>query len=520
MANRLLRTLHGGMLMDDHTRRRITDDSIDSHARDSVVTTEIPLPRLIKAEVNLLRLPLFALHTKGLRTLDGIECHGTVTRNGQTHKFLLRATRNTDTLYPGPLARAAHQAFLSIATDEIQQRGHVENPIGWRWRDLFRRMQAPASGRAIIRTKAAIESTRGLLIRSNYAIYSKAQGELINHRQDDLSLYDRITFAGSRLSDGTVADANYLWFSSWYLENLNALYTAPLDYDLWLYLNKRMPIASRLYEFLLVNFYSGAPMLRINYPNLAQFLPVTPKQYLSEAQRQLNPAFHLLKSTKIISSVPWTMSKYGVPQVNIHRGQRLTATYDRGQITFPFMEEEFPKDIEVKELRNLRPPEWQLVADFYRLWSDDTNPRPTNKELQQARGYIEQYGTRKAKALIPLVTKRLRLKFPDAKTFGATRRYIPDSANYYDKEQKGRERIRQEELQRKKEAEEQDRKLEQERETLDEWTPKWDQAPQHDKGAIRDEFLAKNPYLKRSPKMLERFCVLKYAEQHATAKVE
>ena len=32
--------------------------------------------RSLKAEVNLLRLPLFALHTKGLSTLDGLECQG------------------------------------------------------------------------------------------------------------------------------------------------------------------------------------------------------------------------------------------------------------------------------------------------------------------------------------------------------------------------------------------------------------------------------------------------------------
>ena len=37
-------------------------------------------PRFIKAEANLLRLPLFALSTKGLRTLDGIECRDTIRR--------------------------------------------------------------------------------------------------------------------------------------------------------------------------------------------------------------------------------------------------------------------------------------------------------------------------------------------------------------------------------------------------------------------------------------------------------
>src|SRR3954464_9497154 len=91
------------------------------------------IPRFIKAEANLLRLPLFALQTKGLRSLDGIECRGTISRGGETHQFVLRASRSTSTLYPGPLSRAAHLAFLSLATE----RGlPLENPITWTWRDL------------------------------------------------------------------------------------------------------------------------------------------------------------------------------------------------------------------------------------------------------------------------------------------------------------------------------------------------------------------------------------------------
>src|SRR5256714_12888375 len=87
-------------------------------------------PRLVRAEANLLRLPLFALHTKGLKTLDGIECRGRITRDGQTHQFTFRATRNTATLYPGPLARAAHLAFLSLLT---QKGVPIDNPITWSW---------------------------------------------------------------------------------------------------------------------------------------------------------------------------------------------------------------------------------------------------------------------------------------------------------------------------------------------------------------------------------------------------
>lgn len=75
-----------------------------------------------------------------------------------------------------------------------------------------------------------------------------------------------------------------------YLQNLNALFTAPLDYHLWRLLDAQSPIASQLYEFLFLNFYSGRLVMRINYETLAQFLPVRFKQYFSDAKQQMSHA--------------------------------------------------------------------------------------------------------------------------------------------------------------------------------------------------------------------------------------
>src|SRR5206468_2868571 len=118
-------------------------------------------------------------------------------------------------------------------------------------------------------------------------------------------------FVNSRMPDGSIADSNYVWLADWYLANLNTLFTAPLDYDLWRYLDQRSPIASRLYEFLLLNFYSGTPLLRINYPNLAQYLPIRPEKYFSDAKRQLDPAGKLLMLMDITETVDWAKTKTG-----------------------------------------------------------------------------------------------------------------------------------------------------------------------------------------------------------------
>lgn len=474
------------------------------------------LPRFVRAEANLLRLPLFALHTKGLKTLDGIECRGTTTRDGQTHEYVFRATRNTATLYPGPLARAAHLALLSIATE----RGlPLENPIPWKWRDLTRRIGIAPSGRTVLHLKAALQSTALLGIHSEYAVYAKPEGRLLRTQEEALHLYERVAFVGSPLPDGGVADANYLWLADWYLQNLNALFTAPIEYDLWRSLDAKSSIASRLYEFLLLNFYSGAPVLRINYENLVPLLPVRPEQYRSEAMRQLGPALTLLTAAAVLRRAEWAESKHGIGQLHLYRGDRVSPPAHPPHAALGFTEEECAGAVQVTELRNLKSPEWSLVADFYRLWSGQANARPTAKELAQARDLLAAHGPAKAKALIPLVVKRMRQKWPGAKTFGAVARYLPEVTREYDREQQARERLQAEEEQLRKERQAQERTHEDNRRFVAQWTPVWDSLPASEQEAIRAAVAASNRYLPRDGSFFHRLCLKELAARRGRASV-
>jgi hypothetical protein len=103
----------------------------------------------------------------------------------------------------------------------------LQNPITRSWRDLCRRMGVSGSGRAVERMKAAIRSTRGLLISSQSAIYSKSAGKMIRTQERDLGLDDEVAFYSETLPDGSVAETNHLGLADWYLANINALFTAP-----------------------------------------------------------------------------------------------------------------------------------------------------------------------------------------------------------------------------------------------------------------------------------------------------
>ena len=188
------------------------------------------------------------------------------------------------------------------------------------------------------------------------------------------------------------AETNAVWFADWYLENLNALYSAPLDYRLWQMLDRKSPIASRLYEFLLFNFHTGTPLVRINYPNLAQLLPIRPEHYLSDAKRQMESAFNLLSSAGIIASAEWLDSKSGSPQLVFHRGYKLALPLPQCQPPPAHPMDESQSVVTVTEMRNPQTPEQGIVREFYKLWSGDTFTKPSSKELTVARDLLERYG--------------------------------------------------------------------------------------------------------------------------------
>lgn len=475
-----------------------TTTAIDSR------TGDVDRSSIIRAEANLLRLPLFALTTKGLRNLDGIECSGRIHRDGQTIQFRYSASRNTATFYPGPLARNAHLAFLSMLTE----RGlSASEPLTWTWSDLCRRMNVSTSGPIITKLKRSITATAGLLIHSESAIYSKPDGKPIETREEALHLYERVVFAGSMMPDGRVADANYLWLSDWYRANLDAFFTAPLDYALWKHLEEKSAIASRMYEFLLLNFH-GTDELRINYETLVKYLPLKSEAYLSQAKQQLGGALELLAENGLVRLVGWEPSQTGLALLHLGKGERFAKLPTGNPIAIP---ERFDagEAVEVKEIRGQHPPEWHLVSDFYREWTKQAFARPTSKELALARQLITEMGATRASAVVRSCIKLLRDKWPDAKAFAAITKYLPEAISEM---RKAEDRKAFDKADAVREAAEAERKAE-EAKRLTAAKALWAGLAEPKREAIRERVRQSQPKSleEKRPELFERFCLREFA---------
>lgn len=458
---------------------------------------------IIRAEANLLRLPLFALSTKGLRNLDGIECSGRIHRDGQTVQFRYSATRNTATLYPGPLARNAHLAFLSMLTERGTS---AAEPLTWTWSELCRRMNVSLSGSIIAKLKNSISATAGLLIHSESAIYSKPDGKPIVTRQEALHLYERVAFAGSTMPDGRVADANYLWLSDWYRANLDAFFTAPLDYGLWKSLEQKSAVASRLYEFLLLNFH-GTDELRINYETLVKYLPLKSETYLSQAKQQLGGALELLAENGLVRLVGWEPSQSGLALLHLGKGERFARLPAGKEMAIP-ARFDTSDAVEVKEIRGQHPPEWHLVCEFYREWTKQSFARPTSKELAMARQLIVELGATKAVAAVRICLRLLKDKWPDAKAFAAITKYLPEAIDEL-RRIDGRKAI--EKADAARDAADMERRAE-EAKRLASAQAHWDALGENDREAVRARVRQSQPKMLEAnrPELFERFCVREF----------
>jgi hypothetical protein len=463
--------------------------------------------QVVRVEANFLRLPLFTLDNKHMRSMDGIRCEGTFRRGGKSYAFSFAVTRNTATYYPGPLARSAHFALLSMATEMGLP---IHNPLTFTWRGLCARMQVQASGQMVAALRSALTATKGLMIESRAALFSKEADTPIStdDRTKIISLYDEVEFHGFARPDGSTADINAVWFSTWYLENLNALYSGPLDYALWRSLNEKSLIASRLYEFLFFKFYGGRDFLRFNYPTLVQFIPVRAERYLSLAKKQLQPAFDSLIAARILSKVQWIESSGGLPQLLLFRGPQLAG---RSVTVEPV--EIGDEDFTLDRIEDIPLPERQLVSAFHEAWGN-SGFTPSKAELDLARVLLAKHGQEAMQELLPKAVKRLKLKWAGAKSFCAIDRYMPE---IIDEWQRAKRRVHREQQEQQRHEESRKHAVQQ---AQDQAVLKalWEGLTPAEQEDIRACVLKRNPRsLKKHPTLVERFCLAELAIRNGIA---
>ena len=268
---------------------------------------EIDLPKIIKSETNFLVLPFFALSRKSLSKKLETEYRDIAKRGDQKVEIIWNVSANPKYGYPGPFDREVHKAVEQIISEILKEKGEIKNPIPLRsLYNICKRIEIDeTAGKNYRMVKKALEKIKLTNIKSVGTFYSKEGKRWVD---DNFSLYERIVFRGKELLNGEIADDNYLFLGSWYLQSLNSYHTKSIDYTYWRSLKSK--IGSRLYEILGVKFYGvrnkKEDFIRYKYSTLCQLLPVTPYRFISDAKRQLNSGNDELKDSGFISKYTWS----------------------------------------------------------------------------------------------------------------------------------------------------------------------------------------------------------------------
>ncbi|MCH7727030.1 MAG: hypothetical protein IH991_11180 [Planctomycetes bacterium] len=397
---------------------------------------------IIQVEANLLGLPFFALAKKDRLHRQAIEVIGTRTKeDGTSESFRLRVSRNTDHGFPGVLSRRVHFGFLDILAGQPRP---IQNPITWTWRGLHQRMGVTYGGRdSIARMKEAIHDTASAYIKTNCALMAKSGDDKapLPDRETGYHLYDKVVFVNDVLPDGSVADRNAVWFSDWYLANLNAFYSGPLNRSLWRELEAERPTASRLYEILQYKCCKDIPVLKINYATLAPLIPVRIESAFTKAQEQLNPAFEALGKRHVVRRIEWTVGKSGNTLLHIYPGPALKRNFfAASQVTAtPRTVLDFDS-VHVCEVFDRQTREQKLVSRYHALRFGRSRYQPAACELKVAREKIEAHGESLLNRVLPKVTKRMEEEFPKGKYFNAASKFIDQAVEAHQQDQQARAR--------------------------------------------------------------------------------
>ena len=130
-----------------------------------------------------------------------------------------------------------------------------------------------------------------------------------------------------------------------------------------------------------------------------------------------------------------------------------------------------------------------------------------------ARELIERHGRTKLHGLLPLVVKRLKDDWPDAKTFSAIARYLPEVNAEHERKQAAIQREKERNLQEQMSRRRQERSRDEQRKLVAQWRPAWEALSGDDRQRIEETVRTKWPYVARLPGMFERYCIMELAQR-------
>jgi hypothetical protein len=271
----------------------------DNHLEgDAGTALELPIETLpstefVKVEKNLASLGFFTPSSKRLRNAQ--EKSFTITTVTDGRRLELKGTIIPSAKYGLPITADQDKwiALCKILTDIIRKEGRVTNPVSFTSAEILRLLHKHRhSGKNYREVEEWLDVLFSTTIFSEGVVYLAGEKRRI---KDRYRVFERAVSFGKELSDGKVADKNYVWFSEWQIQNINNNHLLPIDLEAYRELKNH--IAKALVPLLQIWLYATRRegVYEKRYDELCQFLNIQQYRYESLIKRTLGPSLDELK---------------------------------------------------------------------------------------------------------------------------------------------------------------------------------------------------------------------------------
>lgn len=259
-------------------------------ARENLkLAVRTPETEFIKIEKNLAGLGFFtppsSKKAADLRKPKTV----TFTRVEDGKRITVSATivPETGSRLPTTADQDKYLAFQTLVMAIKARDGVVNNPVAFTSSELLALLGQTDAGNNYRDVSAWLDVMSSTNIRSNGVVYFKGRRRWM---RDRFRVFDRAVSFGKELEPGRIAEKNYVWLSTWQLENINHNYLLPIE--LGTYRQLHNSIARAMVPLLQIWLYASreSGCFRKRYEALCEILSIRRQTRCSHIRRQLGPS--------------------------------------------------------------------------------------------------------------------------------------------------------------------------------------------------------------------------------------
>lgn len=264
---------------------------------ESLVVTAAPKdqsltePEFVRMEKNIAAFGFFTPTSKRAKGTPPKIIKFTQIIDGNRAEAKVTIAGNTLYGMPTTADQDKYLAFQKILERIKREKGKIENPIAFTSAELLQLLGHTDGGSNFKDVEEWCDVMASTYIKSEGAMWIAGKKKFAS---DSFVIFQRVRRTGQELEDGTTADKNYIWLSDWYLENINAYYLLPIDFDSYRQLKNN--IAKALIPLLQIWLYASREqgVFEKRYDELCQILNIAQYSYPSKIKEKLAPSFNEL----------------------------------------------------------------------------------------------------------------------------------------------------------------------------------------------------------------------------------